>query len=239
MTDKIAKVNERYKYLSNEEIAEACDLRQEVAANDSDLVNMRVVFCYELMSTFRWTKGKTYRELARVWDVSHETVKKYSAEAYRRFKTGLGDTGDLKAKMIEQLQHVTQNAMQAKQPFLNKNTGDVVYADKPDHKSAIAGIQAIASLCGMNIKKVEHEHTHYDQKSLTELLLEWEASKNDKEKAIDTTGTERLTGKTEEAGEAGEHGDEDVPVRVSGKQGGTTPAWRDNRGLLNEKQHGD
>jgi hypothetical protein len=57
----------------------------------------RIQHIESLMRSFTWRRGKTYRELAREWDLSEDTVRQYSAEASRRIRAAIMDPTEVNA----------------------------------------------------------------------------------------------------------------------------------------------
>jgi hypothetical protein len=172
-----------FRYLDDQDIDEAVKLQGAERGE-------RVRFIYNMISESRWSVGRTGPELSYIWQIQLNTVNQYAAEAYRHFKLQLGDPDELRGALMEKLNYVVDSSMKAKKPFLTKE-GELVYADAPDHRSAINGIVAMGDLCGLRVRKVEHKlsKAEYDKQDL-ESLMKVALEELEKSKAITAEGEE-------------------------------------------------
>lgn len=67
-------------------LAPATDARETTVAELASVAE-RVDHIAALMRSFEWETGRTYKELAKLWDVSPSTVRDYSSEASRRVRS--------------------------------------------------------------------------------------------------------------------------------------------------------
>lgn len=166
--------------LDQEDIAEAFVMKGECRQK-------RVEYIADLIVQVKWIPGRTHKDLAVIWGITRAAVRQYSSEAYRQFKSKLGEPEELRNALLEKLDFVVTSAMAAKQPFLSKD-GVVVYADRPDHKAATQGILGLAELAGLKVRKHEHRvetivHTKEDLEALIKQGLA-----EVRTKIIETTG---------------------------------------------------
>lgn len=131
----------------------------------------RVDFIFALMSNIQWKRGQTGRLLSEIWSMSQNTIDQYASEAYRRFKSQLGDPEELRGMIVAKIETVVDSAMQNTKTMLTKE-GDSVEVAAPDHRSAIAGLMGIGELCGLKVRKTETKvrYEEYSRESLNELM---------------------------------------------------------------------
>lgn len=174
----LARTNHRFRWLSDDEVMEAAAIVDEV--NEFESMTSRCVnYCYELIAANRLVPGKTIKELAIIWGVSVETVKRHTAEAYRRFKAEIKDPEEIRAAIIQRLDTVMTLAMSYKKPYITRE-GEIVYADDPNFTAAIGAAREIKSLAGLDSKKITHT-VDYENADLQELVAEWQKHKEKKQ----------------------------------------------------------
>jgi hypothetical protein len=172
-------VNHKFRWLSDEEVLEAASIVDPMKEEYESCTARQVNFCYELIVANRFVPGKTIKELAVIWGVSVDAVKRHSSEAYRRLKADIRDPEEIRGAIIQRLDTVMSMAMNHKKPYLTKE-GEVIYADEPNYNAAVAAAKEIKALVGLDIRKIEHSHKEYETADLPELLEHWRKHKEAK-----------------------------------------------------------
>lgn len=165
-------IKHNFRWLSDEEVMEATAIMDPLSHEYESCTARQVNFCYELIVANRLVPGKTIRDLAVIWGVTPEAVKRHTAEAYRRLKADIRDPEEIRGAIIQRLDSVMAMATNHKKPYLTKE-GDVIYADDPNYSAAIAAAKEIAELVGIRTKRVEHTHRDYETADMSELLEDW------------------------------------------------------------------
>jgi diphthamide synthase (EF-2-diphthine--ammonia ligase) len=170
-------LHHKFRWLSDDEVTEAARIVSPLNADEYESVTARQVnYCYELIAANRLVPGKTIKELAIIWGVTPESVKRHTSEAYRRFKATIRDPDEIRGAIIERLDAVMTMAMNHKRPYITRE-GDVIYADDPNYNAAVNAAKQISALCGLDVRKVEHTHKEYETADLSELLAKYREHK--------------------------------------------------------------
>jgi hypothetical protein len=73
----------------------------------------RIDFMTEVMAANQWVTGSTGRQLAKLWDLSYETIRKDAAEASRRFVVDPEERDALKARWHSKVENAQREAVTA------------------------------------------------------------------------------------------------------------------------------
>lgn len=127
-------------------------------AREAVTVEARVDLICEWMARGRYEKGKTDRELSRVWSVDVRTVRNYSAEARRLLARELTSRSrdELLAELLARVSFIGQDALQRTEEVVSVK-GEVVEVRRPDHRTALRAAEATGELLGLKIQR--HHHT--------------------------------------------------------------------------------
>lgn len=74
----------------------------------------RVGFIAEMMADGKWVTGVTFRQLAGLWSLHPDTVKKDAAEASRSFEVDDEEKASRKARWLAKLENAQANARKLK-----------------------------------------------------------------------------------------------------------------------------
>ncbi len=132
----------------------------------------KVAFIVMLIREFRYDGYKTVQRLARLWGVETSVVTSLHQQAMLAIQTHIMEHApSLPYKILEQVEYVVSSAMNAKKPFMTK-TGEIVYADSPDHRAAITGLKTVMDAIGMGKKDspLNISPDQFESHSLEELL---------------------------------------------------------------------
>lgn len=162
--------------LSEDEYSRAHSLRPDWFDEDEEGVTLyaaRVEFIYELIVTFRWDRLRSRQALASIWGARVSLVDSMHRECKRRLSAHLPDKAALQNLCIEQIQFVTQAAMNAKKGVVvqDEDGSRVEYVDAPDYKAAITGIDKLAEYIDLKgPRKMTPKKTQLEETSLEDLL---------------------------------------------------------------------
>jgi hypothetical protein len=146
----------------------------------------KIDFIYTLIRECKWYKLRTARELSVIWRCETKEVMALGRTASEVLQRDIVPFAEqLKSEILEKTDFVVNSAMSAKKPFLTMQ-GDVVYADAPDHRSALTGLNMLADIVGIKAPK-KSIHANYTECSLEELIAMARSQLNP---VIQTTGQE-------------------------------------------------
>jgi len=112
----------------------------------------QTAFISQIVRECKWNRSRSVKELADLWGIRPGVVKAMHAKACWGIQATVAALAPtLPFEILEKIDYVVNSAMSAKKAFLTME-GDIVYADAPDHKSALQGLGKIADMIGLTSK---------------------------------------------------------------------------------------
>lgn len=162
--------------------------------------NDKLECIYTLKRECAWNGPRTARAVADLWRCTPAKVNSLLRQAELVFQHEIaGKRETLAAELISKVEWVSQSAMNAKKPFLNPQTGEILYGDAPDHKAALAGLNMIMDAIGMKGAKARTNPVGSYQDLTLQQMVEQMKELVSKETAVVTAGEDN--GDEEESGQ--------------------------------------
>lgn len=135
--------------LTPEQVEEA--LSHKAPADRADMI-------HDWMVRGWYVKGRTHKQLAKVWGIVPSSVRHYSTEAVHRFRKELlsKNRDELLAELLLRIGAIGQDALERTEEVVD-GKGDVHEVRRPDHRTALRAAEATGELLGLKVQR--HHHT--------------------------------------------------------------------------------
>lgn len=154
-------------------ISRAGELTQEQVAEAKATLTPadRADMIHDWMVRGWYVKGKTHKQLAKVWGLAPSSVRHYSTEAIHRFRKELLDKSrdELLAELLLRMSAIGQDALERTEEVVDAK-GEIHEVRRPDHRTALRAAEATGELLGLKVQR--HHHTVTAGELTNEQLVE-------------------------------------------------------------------
>ncbi len=145
--------------LSDTRLAQA----QTISPARVESSDLRVEFVWDMMIAGEYIRGRTDKELARVWGIGVDAVHQYTAVASKliRLQYAPERNEETKALMLHRILHIGEASMNRTEEVVDVK-GNIHEVRRPDMRTALASIVEFSQLLGIRTNKHEVRVTASD-----------------------------------------------------------------------------